>query len=118
MYYTDNTLQPISEFAAYTAPDGTQYSATYPKNLIPGLQAITPAPPPTNPSVIITGFGVHLVGGVPTQLWFTMPIPPLTPAQIADVIAESATALAVNKAKTLSAAGNTAAALKILLKLQ
>lgn len=66
--YTDHTLQPIQDDQPYTAPNGTQYPANFPKANIPGLHPVTLAERPDDPALVVTGFAVN---GDYEQVWQT-----------------------------------------------
>lgn len=59
MLYATPDFQPIDENQSYTAPDGTQYPATFPKADIPGLHAVTETERPTDPALVVTGFTIN-----------------------------------------------------------
>ncbi len=58
MYWTDNTLRTICDKDHYTAPDGTQYPANFPKENIAGLMQVIETPEPVNPALVVTGFSI------------------------------------------------------------
>ena len=121
--YADPNFNPINDGDQYTAPDGTQYPPNYPKGSITGLTPVTLTAKPTDPTVIVTGFTID---GTYTQVWHTRP---MTSDELAAYVAsisrmagatqaDSANSLLFRKAQKQTAAGNTAGALKTLIKLQ
>lgn len=120
--YADSRLLPIGDNDQYVAPDGTQYATTYPKASIPGLTAVTLTAAPTDPTV----FAWFTIDNTYTQVWhtraFTAPelaaLAALRDQATAATLAASANSRLINKAQKQTAAGNTAGALKNLLKLQ
>lgn len=121
--YTDSTLKAVQNTDQYVAPNGTQYPANYPKDQIPGLVAVMETAMPTDPTVKVTGY---VIDNTHTQVWqtraFTSDELAANARQRAQdasvVITASANSLLYRKAKKQAVVGNTASALKTLLKLQ
>jgi len=67
--WTDAKLIPIADGAPYTDADGRQYSGTWPKATIPGLQRVAETPRPDDRACEVTGWRIEMVAGVPTQVW-------------------------------------------------
>jgi hypothetical protein len=92
--WCDEHLASYQDHDTYTGADGTTYPAQYPKGEISELRPVAEVPPPDDaPSgrtvdgqprggVIVTGWHVERVGGVPTQVWDTAVRPDMTPDEV------------------------------------
>lgn len=121
--YADPSFNPVNDADQYIAPDGTKYPYNFPKASIPTLTPVTSTARPTDPTLIVTGFTID---GTYTQVWHTRAMNSAELAAYnaslnsatAGIVTDSANSLLLRKANKQTAAGNTAAALKTLLKLQ
>lgn len=59
MLYTNENKDIIQDYAPYTAPDGTQYPANFPKGEISSLRKATETARPTDASLVVTGFHIN-----------------------------------------------------------
>ncbi|CAB4195846.1 hypothetical protein UFOVP1299_38 [uncultured Caudovirales phage] len=76
-----NVEEVLEDGEPWTAPNGTRY----PRNdgqlrQYPGRQEVVETERPTG--VLVAGSSVAMIGGVPTRVWTTEPLPPPTLAEI------------------------------------
>ena len=84
--FNGNVGELIEDSAPCINPWGTRYPGNWPKADIPGLVAVVETDQPTDPTLVITGSHVELIGGIPTRVWETAlrpePGPPSVPSSI------------------------------------